>query len=500
MTDRLVIGVDIGTTATKVVAYDTTGAARAAASRDYPLHSPRSGWAEQDPDQVVDAALAALAEVVDAASGPVAAVGLSTVMHTLIALDGDGRPLTPSITYADSRAWPQALRLRREHGISLYRATGTPLHPMAPLAKLMWFRDERPELLRRARWWVSIKEYLLRRLCDSDVVDHAVAAATGLFDLTARDWHPEALGLAGVEARQLGRPVPTTTVIDGLRDDVATSLGLDPSTPIVVGASDGVLANLGVGAVRPGVAAMTVGTSGAVRVTIDEPRTDPDMRTFCYTLSDEHWVVGGAVSNGGLVLRWLADELIGGADLDELTAEAAGVPPGSDGVLMLPYLTAERAPRWSPLRGGVLFGLRLEHRRGHAVRAGLEGVALQLRLVADALRDAGGDFDRLRVTGGFVGSDVWLQIVADVLGSELEVPRVEEAVAYGAALLGMHGSGMIDDLDAVAGEVAIARTVTPDAGAAATYDQVAGRYARLVDRLEPLLRDESLVGAEGEQT
>lgn len=499
MSNDVVVGVDIGTTATKVVAYRANGSALAWADRSYPLHSPHPGWAEQDPDEVAGAALDAIAEVVSKVPDDVAAIGLSCVMHSLIGCDGEGMPLTPLITYADSRAWPQALRLRREHGISLYRATGTPIHPMSPLVKLLWFAERQPELAAQVSHWVSIKEHLLRRMCDSDVVDHAIASATGLFDLSARAWHPDALEVAGVRPEQLGRPVSTSAVVDGMRSQIAQQLGVPASTPVIVGASDGVLANLGVGAVRPGVAALSIGTSGAIRVTVDAPRTDPDMRTFCYTLTDRQWVVGGAISNGGLVLRWLADELFGGGDYDRLTSEAAEVPPGSDGVLMLPYLTGERAPSWSPLRGAVLFGLRVGHHRGHTVRAGLEGVALQLRLVADALRDAGGDFDRLRVTGGFVESELWLQIVADVLDSELEIAQVDEAVAYGAALLAMRELDLIDDLDAATDGITIARTVTPAADAVAVYDRVASAYAELVERLTPMLRDRTVGEAEDER-
>lgn len=497
MPSEVVVGVDVGTTATKVVAYRPDGSAVADASHGYPLRSPHPGWAEQDADEIVDAVLDAVAEVVSAVRGDVAAIGLSTVMHSLIGLDATSHPLTACSTFADSRAWPQALRLRRELGVSLYRATGTPFHPMAPLARLRWFAEEQPDLARRVRRWVSLKEYLLRRLCDSEVVDHAVASATGLFDLRSRDWHAGALAAARVDRAQLGRLVPTTTVIDALRSDIADRIGVARETPVVVGASDGVLANLGVGAIRPGVAALTIGTSGAIRVTARQPHTDPAMRTFCYTLTDHYWVLGGAISNGGLVLRWLADEILGDQDYQRLTAEAARVPAGSDGVVMLPYLTAERAPRWSPLLGGVLFGLRVEHHRGHAVRAALEGVALQLRLVADALRTAGDGFERLRVTGGFVESDLWLQIVADVLNSELQVPEVEEAVAYGAALLGRFALGRIDDLETVADDFRIARTVTPDPARVARYDDVAASYVDLVERLEPLLREGLVHSATG---
>ncbi|CAN5894133.1 gluconokinase [soil metagenome] len=491
MAADVVIGVDVGTTATKVVAYRYDGTAVADATRDYPLHTPHPAWAEQDPDQVVDAALDALAEVAAAADSTVTAIGLSTVMHSLIGLDGDGRPLTPMVTYADSRAWPQALRLRRDHGLDLYHATGTPIHPMAPLAKLTWFGEEQPDLTRRVRRWVSIKEYLLARLCDSDVVDHSVASATGLWNLHTLDWHRHALDAAGVDADQLGRPVPTTTLLDHLLPSAAEQLGLPTDTRVVVGASDGVLANLGVGAVEPGVAALTIGTSGAIRVTAHEPRTDPDMRTFCYALTEQHWVLGGAISNGGLVPQWINGLLGGGDDYADLTAAAADVPAGSDGVLMLPYLTAERAPQWSPLRGGVLFGLGVDHGRGHIARAALEGVALQLRLVADALRETTDrDFDTVRVTGGFVSSDLWLQIVADVLGTDLQVPETAEGAAWGAAMLALQAVGQIDDLaETAADKVQIARTIVHDAQAAERYEAVAERYADLIAAVEPLLRD-----------
>lgn len=490
MPDQVVIGVDVGTTATKVVAYRPDGTKVADAARDYPLDTPHAGWAEQDPDKVTGAVVDALSDVVaKVTSATVTAVGLSTVMHSLIGLDDDGRPLTPIVTFADSRAWPQALRLRRDHGLRLYHATGTPLHPMAPLAKLAWFSEERSDLTDRVRRWVSIKEYLLRRLCDSDVVDHSVASATGLLDLQTLEWSADALAAAGIDAEQLGRPVPTTTIVGDLVPATAEQLGLDPATPVVVGASDGVLANLGVGAVEPRVAAVTIGTSGAIRVTEPEPRTDADMRTFCYALTDRHWVLGGAISNGGLVLRWIDELLGGGGDYDALTAAAVDVPAGSDGVLMLPYLTGERAPQWSPLRGGVLFGLRVEHERGHVVRAALEGVALQLRLVADALRDTGtGQFDRVRVTGGFVSSDLWLQIVADVLRADLEVPVAAEGAAWGAAMLALHAVGEIDDLADGAGQVQVERTVEHDADTAGRYDAVAERYRELGDHIAPLLR------------
>ncbi len=496
MTDEVVVGVDVGTTAAKVVAYRADGTAVDAASRGYPLRTPQPGWAEQDPDDVADATFDALAQVAGAVRpSTVVAIGLSTAMHSLIGLDDGHRPLTPMLTYADTRAWPQALRLRREQGLRLYHATGTPLHPMAPLAKLLWFAEERPDVCARVRRWVSIKERVLHGLCGSDVVDHSIASATGLLDLGSLEWSADALTVAGVDVEQLGRPVPTTTVVDHLLPAAARRLGLPTGTPVVVGAADGVLATLGVGAVTPGVAALTIGTSGALRVTVPEPRTDPAMRTFCYALTERRWVLGGAISNGGLVLRWI-EKLLGGDGYERLTAEASDVPAGSEGIVMLPYLTGERAPEWSPRLGGVLFGLRVEHDRGHVVRAALEGVALQLRLVADALPTTSGDtaddpaFARVRASGGFVSSDLWLQIVADVLSVDLEVPVASESAAWGAAVLALHAlRGTGDTIDP---RTRIARTVAHDAETSRRYQAVAERYGQLVDHMAPLLRGTDL--------
>lgn len=482
----ITVGVDVGTTAVKVVAYRGDRSVVADASRSYELRSPQPGFAEQDADAIVDAALDALAEVTDSTGG-VRAVGLCTAMHSLIGLDRDGRPLTPCITYADTRAWPQALRIRDDGGAALYRATGTPVHPMAPLAKLRWFAEERPRLFASVARWVSIKEHLLARLTGATVVDRSVASTTGMLDLASGGWHAGALELAGIDADRLGEPVATTHVVDGLRDDVRAATGLAADTPVVVGATDGVLANVGVGAVTDGTAALTIGTSGAIRMTVGRPRTDDDMRTFCYALTDDRWVLGGAVSNGGLLLRWLADEVLGEPDLDRLGADAAQVPPGSGGVLVLPYLTGERAPRWRPLRDACVFGLRIDHDRRHVVRAAMEGVALQLRLVADALHDVGGAFDTVRATGGFVASDLWVRIVAEVLGVDVELPDVHEGAAHGAALLARVALGDLDGLDAAASDVPVDRTVEPDPGNVDVYTDVARRYAELVERLEPLL-------------
>ena len=282
-------------------------------------------------------------------------------MHTLIGLDRDGSPLTPVLTWADRRASGQAERMRAAPGgLALHRRTGTPLHPMAPLPKLAWFHEEQPDLAARVKHWVGIKDYILLELLGVLITDHSTASATGLLDIHLLQWDPEALHLAAISADQLPELVPTTKILPGLRPEAAQAMQLPAATPVIAGAGDGPLANLGVGAIRPGVAACSIGTSGALRLTAERPVVDQQGRTFCYALTEQRWVIGGAINNGGLVLQWAGDALapeFGDGREDQLLAQAATVPPGSGGLIMLPYLHGERAPHWSTIPCGVYIGL-----------------------------------------------------------------------------------------------------------------------------------------------
>ncbi len=237
-------------------------------------------------------------------------VSFSSAMHSLIAVDEALRPLTPCITWADNRSAGYVKPVKEQlNGHEIYMRTGTPIHPMSPLLKLLWFRDHRPELFAAAYKFIGIKEYVFARLFGEYVIDHSLASATGLFNLRSLDWDSEATALCGVRREQLSRPVPTTHVMQGLRAEDAARLGLAADTPFVVGASDGVLANLGAGAFEPGIYSVTIGTSGAVRGVVREPVTDPKGRLFCYALKEDFWVVGGAINNGGIMFRWVRDQL-----------------------------------------------------------------------------------------------------------------------------------------------------------------------------------------------
>lgn len=487
--DGVVLGVDIGTTSTKTVAYDTAGRASATHSVGYPLHEPVPGYAEQDPDVIVAAVLETVRRVVAGCGARVLALSFSTAMHSLIGLGADGAPLTPSITWADSRASAQAERLRAAPGgQALHRRTGTPIHPMSPLIKLLWFRENAAALCSRVEHWVGIKDYVVQRMCGRLVTDHSVASATGLLDIHRLAWDPEALDLAGITAAQLPALAPTTTVLPGFTAATAAAVGLPVATPVVLGATDGALANLGLGAVHPGVAACSIGTSGALRVMVEQPGVDPDGGVFCYALTANRWVVGGAINNGGIVLGWTADALapdLGAHPEQALLDLAASVPAGCGGLVMLPYLLGERAPHWSSVSRGAYVGLTREHRREHLVRAALEGVCQQLALVLASMRAAGNEVHAVRATGGFARSPWWRQLLADVLDMEIGFPADAEGSSFGAALLGMDALGLVDSIDVAADLVRITETVRPDPAAAATYRTLRPVFAGLYDALVP---------------
>jgi gluconokinase len=465
-----VLGVDVGTTAAKAVVFDAAGTELGAGEVRYPLLEPEPGQAVQDPEVVIQGASEAIRAAVSRAGGPVAGVAFSAAMHGLLAVGAGGRVLTPLVTWADSRATPQAARLRAER-IELQAQTGTPLHPMSPLAKLRWFAEREPDTFEAAHRWVGLKELLLARWGGDWVIDHSLASGTGLLDLRALDWHEGALEAAGVRPGQLSLPVPGVHVMP-LRPDVAAALGVDGATPLVVGGADGPLANLGLGAVTPGVAAVSIGTSGALRVVVPERGSDP--RLFCYVLGPGQWVVGGGTSSGGVTLEWASRALAPDLGFEALLDVAAQAPPGSDGLMMVPALLGERSPSWDAAARGAYVGLSRAHGRAHLVRAALEGVCFQLAIVLDAVRDAGHEVREVRATGGFARSPLWRQMLADVLGIDIGFAAGGQASALGAALLAFRALG----IDAEPAPIALARTAHPEPGAAAVYAAMRADFAR----------------------
>ncbi|MFV0253726.1 MAG: gluconokinase [Beutenbergiaceae bacterium] len=441
----VLLGLDIGTTAVKVVGIDR-GQVCTQAERTYPMQSPEPGQQVQDPAGV----LAAVDEVLATAGTDIARAGLtaaglvvSTAMHALIGLAADGLPLTPIITWADTRSHEQAQRLIQEGlAADLLARTGTPVHPLSPLTKVMWF-NEQPEVP-RVRWWVGLKDLVLAHLTGQIVTEASTASATGMYNLRAGIWDEAALALAGIDEASLPPVRPTTAQLP-LTMKIP---GLPAGLPVVLGATDGPLGNLGVGAVGPGQVGLSLGTSGAVRMVVAAPTAHPAL--FCYNLTDQAWVIGAAISNGGVVLDWLSG--VCGISVPQLLQQAGQLPAGRSPVGMVPDLLAERPPA-APGEGAVLSGLRRSHGRAEIARAAVDGVAARLAAVVAAL-DQVQPVAQVRATGGALRSRVWVDALSHAMGRPVQPISTAGGSALGAIALGALALGLVQDLAEAADMVA----------------------------------------------
>ncbi|MFS0783286.1 gluconokinase [Bacillus sp. 1P06AnD] len=493
MKNKYVIGVDMGSTSTKAVVYTEAGKVAGSAAVGYPMYSPTPDIAEEDPDVIFAAVLTTVEDALKssgAAPEDILCVSFSSAMHSVIAVDKKGEPLTKCITWADNRSSAWAEKISEEmDGHEIYLRTGTPIHAMSPLAKITWLKHEKKEIFNQTYKFISIKEFVFFRLFGQYIVDYSIASATGLLNLKALDWDEGALSVAGITSGQLSQPVPTTHQLIGLKPEYAKKMNLPVQTPFVIGASDGVLSNLGVNAIEPGVVAVTVGTSGAIRTVTDKPVTDPKGRIFCYALTEDLWVIGGPVNNGGMILRWARDQLAvsqyeeakrtGKDPYDALSKLASNVGPGAAGLIFHPYLAGERAPLWDANARGSFIGLGLHHKKEHLIRAVMEGVVFNLYTVLLALEELIGQPERIHATGGFARSELWRQMMADIFNQELYVPESYESSCLGAAILGMYSMGVIDSLNVVSKMVGADYHHVPDQDNVQIYEEIIPIYISL---------------------
>lgn len=491
------LGIDIGTTSTKAVLFSEQGEVIQQENIGYPLYTPDISTAEQDPEEIFTAVTSAITKIMKQHSHKkLSFVSFSSAMHSLIAIDKNDEPLTPCITWADNRSEAWAHKIKDElNGHEVYKRTGTPIHPMSPLSKITWIVNDRPEIATKAKKYIGIKEYIFKKFFNQYVVDYSLASAMGMMNLKKLDWDGEALVIAGITRDQLSRLVPTTEIFTNCNPELAKQMGIDPQTPFVIGASDGVLSNLGVNAIGKGEIAVTIGTSGAIRTIIDQPQTDEKGRIFCYALTDKHWVIGGPVNNGGMVLRWIRDEFaasevetakrLGIDPYDVLTKIAERVRPGSDGLLFHPFLAGERAPLWNPDVRGSFFGLTLSHKKEHMIRAALEGVIFNLYTVFLALIECmEGPVTRIQATGGFARSDVWRQMMSDIFDLEVVVPESYESSCLGACILGLYATGKINSFEVVSEMIGSTHKHAPKEEAAKEYRQLVPIFINLSRALE----------------
>ena len=481
------IGLDLGTTHVKSVALSRGGRVLAAAARPVATAAPEPGRAEQEAEEVWAAAAAALEEAAAAVGpGSIAAIALSGAMHTCLPVAADGSALAPALTWADQRAADICRRLRASADITgLYRRTGCPLQPIYHIAKLRWWSEQAPAIVRRTARFVTLKDFVLHRLSGEWTADLSTWSATGLLDIHRCRWDEEAFSLAGIGTNRLP-PLASPFSAGRLTASAARRTGLPSGLPVVTGASDGALANLGSGVAQASQTVITVGTSGAVRRWVTEPRLDPAQRTWCYLLAEGRWFAGGAVNNAGLAVQWVRDQFYADqapeAGFPQLIEEACQVRPGAEGVRCLPFFAGERSPYWRAEARAAFVGLGWEHRRRHLARAVLEAVAFRLADVWEALGAPPGG-EPVRLTGGILRSPAWAQLLCDVLGVELAAVDGADASAVGAALLAQAALDPAASIEGLAARIRPGRRWLPDADRQAVYRLLLEEFRDLYRRL-----------------
>jgi gluconokinase len=488
---QYIIGIDIGTSNTKAVAFGMAGEILEYANVSYGSIQPAPGYHEQHPEVFFNAVMSTLEEVAQRSSGKtLAGICFSSAMHGLMAVDEAGNPLTNIITWADLRSKTQAESLKAsEAGKNIYRHTGTPIHSMSPLCKLIWMRENEPELFKSAHKFISVKEYIFFKLFGEYIIDYSVASATGLFDIYSLEWYSEALQAAGIQASRLSKPVSTTYIARNLKKQYANSLGIATDTPFIIGASDGCLANLGTNAVDPGDTAVTIGTSGAVRMISGMPQYDSKQRIFNYLLDEGKYVSGGPINNGAVLLKWYAENFLNRSfskeeGFDWYLEEACSVGAGCHGLVFLPYVMGERAPVWDADAKGVFFGIHSKHTQAHFMRSIVEGISFALYQVTKSLEETIAPVTNIYASGGFIHSKQWLQILADVFGKKIHVTNVSDASAVGAAILGLKALGVLDNLSAGKSFIAVQDTYFPNEDQHRIYMANFAVYASLYHKLK----------------
>lgn len=446
-----IIGIDLGTGSTKAVALNYSGEVIASSHFHYSTLDAPHGYSEQDPELIWKAFKNCLIDVTNILKRVPVAVSLSSCMHSLIIIDKNNLPLTNLITWADTRSEKIAEEIRQsEMAETIYRRSGTPIHSMSPLCKIIWFNRNQPGIFAKAFKFISIKEFIWHRLFGEYEIDQSIASATGLFNIEVNVWNKESLELCNIGAEQLSAIVPTNFIRTKVITGIAAELKIAEDTYFCIGASDGCLANIGSFSLEPGTAALTIGTSGAVRIAHGSPVFNFGAMIFNYVLEAGTFICGAPVNNGGNVLEWMMKNFLENInpvekDYVQFFNKVANTEAGCQGLLFLPYLHGERAPVWDEKASGVFFGIKSFHTQSHFSRAAIEGVCYALKNILEIIEEATAPVQQLNVSGGFIHSGPWIQILADVTGKKICSIQAEDASSYGAAMLYMKAMNLIEN-------------------------------------------------------
>lgn len=488
-----IIGIDIGTGSAKAIAMTEEGSIIADSQFFYPTENTQPGYSEQDPDVIWKAFANCIKRIVSILKYPPVSISLSSAMHSLMVLNKKNKPITPLITWLDTRSAGIAERLRNlteaEH---IYNATGTPIHSMSPLCKIIWLRENSPRIFKAAFKFISIKEYIWYQLFEKYEIDFSIASATGLFNIDRYDWNDTSLQLCGIHYSQLSDLVSTDCIRKDVSPVISALLSVPATTSFCIGASDGCLANVGSYAIEKGTAALTIGTSGAVRIASSKPVLNFNAMTFNYLLDNKTFICGGPVNNGGNIVDWLFSTFMNISqpsekDYKDLFKAIDKVPAGSKGLIFLPYLHGERSPVWDERSSGVFFGIKPFHTNDFFLRAALEGICYSMNQVLEIVESSTKKIQQLNVGGGFIHSKTWLKILADITGKKLCLIETEDSSAVGAVLLNMKALKMIKNYSALKpGKNAV---IMPDKDNNKVYKRYYAVFAKLYEPMKESMHE-----------
>ena len=466
------IGLDVGTGGARAVAVDESGEIVAEASSEYPLHSPRPGWTEQDPDDWWEGAKKVIKKVATETREQVAGIGLTGQMHGSVFLDSSDEVIRPALLWNDQRTHRQCEEITRKVGEErLISISGNPALTGFQAPKILWLREEEPDNFGRVSRVLLPKDYVRLRLTGEYATDASDAAGTLLLDMRARDWSGEILDHLEIPHEWMPEVYEGPESTGALRKSVAEELGLPQGIHVAAGGGDNAAAAVGTGIVGPGLVNSSVGTSGVLFAHAGEFEPDPSGRlhAFCHAVPGAYHLMGVTLSAGGSLSWWR--ETLGG-DYDELVEAASGVRPGSEGLLFLPYLSGERTPHLDPKARGAFFGLTARHGVEHMTRAVMEGVIFSLRDSLEIMRGLDVPVEDVRATGGGARSKLWRQLQADIYGTPIRRTVADEGPAYGAALLAGAASGTYADVDEAVSVVKLREEITdPDTERANIYEE-----------------------------
>ncbi len=489
-----IITLNIGTSAVKLIAYDLNGNEIANRKGTYPTFHEKPNFSEQDPEQVFITVLFVLKGLLNdpifTKKHTVISIVLSSAMHTVLCVDNQGIPIGNAMIWADNRANAEAKELDLSNlGSELYFATGTPIHPMSPLVKIAWIKNKEPERFKKTFKFISLKEYIIFQLTGQYVIDYSLASATGLFNIHSLTWETNALDYAGINSSNLSDAKPIYFSDLKLLPELAKSLKISIKTRILIGSSDGCFSTIGSGVVRKGQAIISITSSSAVRVASKEIIKDENKSIFNYILDKDHYVSGGPSNNGAVAFDWFGrqfGDFKNGLDFEhaisDLLKDASYVKPGANGLLFLPYLLGERAPIWNSNARGVYFGININHRQKHFVRATVEGILFEIYSIGRNLQKHR-NFETLCVNGFFATIPFCAQILADMFNIKVYSNHNVNSSNSGAALLALTDLGIYKNLDEAATSVSYSEIYEPNIHNNIRYEQFYEIFEKLSQKL-----------------